>query len=379
MMAPPSPSTQAGEVEVGYWSPASDLPWRQCRPEHRHRPGRGRGSRSSTTTTCGPPQARRQLAVATARDRDWAYAGYVDVDACLRARRGTAAGRPGRGHGPAPAPQLGARGSIERGGAVNGAGSRRRLRRRPGLHEDWDLWIRLARLGPPAYVAEPSSPCAGTTGTCRRSDGWTDASRPAAYRPTPRIRGRLPAPPALGRLDGPDGGIPPRCRPVVPLRRCARGSSLGGAGSLVAVRPTGCAATYDAGAASNGWAEAADDVAPGAAVKGDEVTGGLGRVRMRCPMRQEPVGALARGTRCIGRRPPEPGGRSACPCCRRCSPGRRLPQLPGATEIGVGGILRELVRPAGRHPAGSLPGDPADHRRVPAPAVRLRHRRVAWR
>jgi hypothetical protein len=95
------------------------------------------------------------LAVASASNRNWIYAGYVDVDAGLKLLGGI----------PPPSPDevmdlLTSHNSVPA-GASNVMVRATALARVGGfdvglrVHEDWDLWIRLARLGPPASVPEP--------------------------------------------------------------------------------------------------------------------------------------------------------------------------------------------------------------------------------
>ena len=102
-----------------------------------------------------PAKLARQLAAAAAAGRSWAYGGYVDVDLGL----GLLGGSPPPGpdevmdllptHNSVPA---GASNVLVRSAALARAGGFDPALR---VHEDWDLWIRLARLGPPACVREP--------------------------------------------------------------------------------------------------------------------------------------------------------------------------------------------------------------------------------
>jgi glycosyltransferase involved in cell wall biosynthesis len=102
-----------------------------------------------------PTKLARQLAVASASDRNWVYAGYVDVDAGLELMGGTPPPAPDEvmnlltGHNSVPAS---ASSVVVRATALARAGGFDAGLR---VHEDWDLWIRLARLGPPASVPEP--------------------------------------------------------------------------------------------------------------------------------------------------------------------------------------------------------------------------------
>jgi glycosyltransferase involved in cell wall biosynthesis len=102
-----------------------------------------------------PEKLTLQLQTAKAAGCSWVYAGTVNVDDRLRILEG----------GPPPAPErvpellmrynpvpAGASNVVVRADALARAGAfDPRLRRT----EDWDLWIRLARDGPPAAVRRP--------------------------------------------------------------------------------------------------------------------------------------------------------------------------------------------------------------------------------
>jgi glycosyltransferase involved in cell wall biosynthesis len=102
-----------------------------------------------------PTKLASQLAVASAVDRNWVYAGYVDVDADLNVTGGTPPPEPDdvmdllTRHNSVPA---GASNVVVRSSALARVGGFDVDLR---VHEDWDLWIRLGRLGPPALVREP--------------------------------------------------------------------------------------------------------------------------------------------------------------------------------------------------------------------------------
>jgi Glycosyl transferase family 2 len=102
-----------------------------------------------------PTKLARQLAAAAASDRNWVYAGYVDVDAGLELIGGTPPPDPDEvvdlltGHNSVPA---GASSVVVRATALARAGG---FDVGLQVHEDWDMWIRLARFGPPASVPEP--------------------------------------------------------------------------------------------------------------------------------------------------------------------------------------------------------------------------------
>jgi GT2 family glycosyltransferase len=102
-----------------------------------------------------PSKLVRQLTAATDADRGWAYAGYVDVDASLRLVGGVPPAAPEevmdklQHHNSVPA---GASNVVVRSSTLERAGG---FADDLGMHEDWDLWLRLARLGPPACVDEP--------------------------------------------------------------------------------------------------------------------------------------------------------------------------------------------------------------------------------
>jgi GT2 family glycosyltransferase len=130
-----------------------------------------------------PTKLARQLAGAADSGRQWAYAGYVDVDGDLRLTGGT----------PPPEPDEVVAGLATH-NAVPGSASnvvvRSALLRRAGgfdeslsVHEDWDLWTRLAQAGPPACVPEPL--------VALRWHAGNTSSRPAAMlRELPRMARR---------------------------------------------------------------------------------------------------------------------------------------------------------------------------------------------
>ena len=102
-----------------------------------------------------PDKLYRQINAASRRGRDWAYAGCVNVGDHLEIIGGA----------PPPSPATVSK-RIFRFNAVPGGGSnvvvRRDTFRRVGHFdlrlrntEDWEMWIRLAELGPPAWVPEP--------------------------------------------------------------------------------------------------------------------------------------------------------------------------------------------------------------------------------
>jgi len=102
-----------------------------------------------------PPKLSCQLQTAKATGRMWVYAGCVNVDANLRVLGGR----------PPPSPDHVAR-LIFRRNLIPGSASSVVIRhdtfRRVGPFdvglrgaEDWEMWIRLAKLGPPACVPEP--------------------------------------------------------------------------------------------------------------------------------------------------------------------------------------------------------------------------------
>jgi GT2 family glycosyltransferase len=102
-----------------------------------------------------PTKLAKQVAAASASDRNWVYAGYVDVDAGLELVGGTPPPDPDEvmdlltGHNSVPAS---ASSVVVRATALARAGG---FDVGLQVHEDWDMWIRLARLGPPASVPEP--------------------------------------------------------------------------------------------------------------------------------------------------------------------------------------------------------------------------------
>ena len=102
-----------------------------------------------------PTKLVKQVQVASASNRNWVYAGYVDVDARLELVGGTPPPSPDEvmdlltGHNSVPAS---ASSVVVRATALARTGG---FDAGLQVHEDWDLWIRLARLGPPASVPEP--------------------------------------------------------------------------------------------------------------------------------------------------------------------------------------------------------------------------------
>ncbi len=102
-----------------------------------------------------PTKLRRQLQAATTSGCNWAYGGCVNVDATLRILGGR----------PPPRPEDVAR-LVFRSNIIPGGGSNVVVRRdtfqrvgpfdlRLTNTEDWEMWIRLAKQGPPAWVPEP--------------------------------------------------------------------------------------------------------------------------------------------------------------------------------------------------------------------------------
>lgn len=102
-----------------------------------------------------PDKLRLQLESATRDGRTWAYGGDVNVDDDLRVLSAFRPPTPEQvmealpRYNPVPS---GASNAIVRADALAEAGPFD-----PDLRqtEDWDMWIRLARTGPPAYVARP--------------------------------------------------------------------------------------------------------------------------------------------------------------------------------------------------------------------------------
>jgi GT2 family glycosyltransferase len=102
-----------------------------------------------------PEKLARQVEAAELAHRDWAYAGDVNVDDALHILSG----------GPPPEPKT-VMTLLPRWNPVASGGSNVIVRSRvlaavggfdPTLRrtEDWDMWIRIARMGPPAWVCEP--------------------------------------------------------------------------------------------------------------------------------------------------------------------------------------------------------------------------------
>jgi glycosyltransferase involved in cell wall biosynthesis len=102
-----------------------------------------------------PDKLARQLRAADAAGRGWAYAGSVNIAGGLRVVHGVP---------PLPPEQVAA--ALPRYNAVPGGGSnvvvRREILRQVGPFdvrllntEDWEMWIRLAKTGLPAWVRSP--------------------------------------------------------------------------------------------------------------------------------------------------------------------------------------------------------------------------------
>jgi hypothetical protein len=102
-----------------------------------------------------PTKLFKQVKAASARDRNWVYAGCVDVDAGLEIVGGAPPPDPDEvmdmltHHNSVPAS---ASSVVVRATALARAGG---FDVGLQVHEDWDMWIRLARFGPPASVPEP--------------------------------------------------------------------------------------------------------------------------------------------------------------------------------------------------------------------------------
>jgi glycosyltransferase involved in cell wall biosynthesis len=102
-----------------------------------------------------PDKLARQVQAAEATGRDWAYAGSVNITDGFRII-----------HGVPPLPPEEVAAAVPHYNAVPGGGSnvvvRRETLRRVGPFdvrllntEDWEMWIRLAQAGPPAWVRSP--------------------------------------------------------------------------------------------------------------------------------------------------------------------------------------------------------------------------------
>jgi glycosyltransferase involved in cell wall biosynthesis len=102
-----------------------------------------------------PDKLIRQLEAVTAAGRTWVYAGDVDVDFALRVLSASRPPSPEEvmealpRYNPVP---TGASNVMVRADVLAEAGPFDPELRRT---EDWDMWIRLARSGPPAYVPHP--------------------------------------------------------------------------------------------------------------------------------------------------------------------------------------------------------------------------------
>ena len=102
-----------------------------------------------------PEKLARQIHAAEAADRNWSYAGSVNVTDDLQIV-----------HGLPPPPPEEVVAALPRYNAIPGGGSNVVVRRETLLRagpfdsrlrntEDWEMWIRLAKAGPPAWVRSP--------------------------------------------------------------------------------------------------------------------------------------------------------------------------------------------------------------------------------
>ena len=102
-----------------------------------------------------PDKLVRQLMAATEADREWVYAGSVNIINAFRIV-----------YGQPPLPPERVMAEIRHYDAVPGGGSNVIVRRETWLRagpfdarlrntEDWEMWIRVAALGPPAWVRSP--------------------------------------------------------------------------------------------------------------------------------------------------------------------------------------------------------------------------------
>jgi glycosyltransferase involved in cell wall biosynthesis len=102
-----------------------------------------------------PDKLIEQLKAVTATGRTWVYAGDVNVDASLRVLSASPPPSPEQvmealpRYNPVP---TGASNVMVRADVLEEAGPFDPELRRT---EDWDMWLRLARTGPPAYVRHP--------------------------------------------------------------------------------------------------------------------------------------------------------------------------------------------------------------------------------
>jgi len=102
-----------------------------------------------------PDKLALQLKAAARDGRHWVYAGDVEIDDRLRVVAGAPPAPPERvveqlnRHNAVPA---GASNVIVRSGSLARCGP---FDNQLANNEDWDMWLRLARLGPPAWVPQP--------------------------------------------------------------------------------------------------------------------------------------------------------------------------------------------------------------------------------
>jgi glycosyltransferase involved in cell wall biosynthesis len=102
-----------------------------------------------------PDKLARQLQAAHRTGRAWVYTGEVSVDQGLRVLHGAPPPPPDRvmerlgRHNAVPA---GASNVLVHADALASAG---RFDTGLGNNEDWDMWIRLARISPPAWICRP--------------------------------------------------------------------------------------------------------------------------------------------------------------------------------------------------------------------------------
>ena len=179
-----------------------------------------------------PDKLKRQLEAASAAEAGWVYAGVVEIDAEGRLLGGSAppspeellAGLRRRNLMPAGSSNVAVRSDL----LSASGGFDPRLRHLA----DWDLWLRLAALGPPACVP------ALVAYRLHHGQATLDTTGMLAEASTLEARhGRPHRHPSLGRMVTPADGTPPGGAARLCRRRARRRRHLPGPGGGGAAAP----------------------------------------------------------------------------------------------------------------------------------------------
>ena len=156
------------------------------------------GSGSSTTTTCGVPTSSRASSPPRTRRTRWVYVGAVAVGERLEIVSGD----------PPPSPEA-VMAVLPRSNPVPGGGSNVILRRdlfegvggfdeRLAPCEDWELWARLTRHGPPAAGARTADGIPVARGHCVAGRGGDRRRGPGDRAAAPDLDRLGHGPPLVG-------------------------------------------------------------------------------------------------------------------------------------------------------------------------------------